>query len=139
MLDLRRDLEPYEKVLAILSLLFFPPALIAFVTWEKADAQGKSGKLFMIIAVSIILTFYFFILTSAANNAALDYSRPEAMPAFWWYIHVITKPLFDIFGQWISYAIVFVVLVIAGLLICRLVARSHGAVPGKELESSKDK
>jgi heme/copper-type cytochrome/quinol oxidase subunit 2 len=134
MLNLRQDLEPYEKVLVILSLLFFWPGLIFFVTWEEPDAPDKSSKLFLIVVVSVILTFYFTLLTSMANDVALEYSRPEAMPAFWRYVYAITELLFRIFGQWLSYAIVFIFIVVSGWLICKLVQRRHNSKAGKELQ-----
>lgn len=125
MFDLKRGLEPYEKVLVIFFLLIFPPGLVFFLTWEQKDSRNKGGKLFLIIAVSVILTFYFIILTLAANNMALEYANPEGMPAFWRYVYISTRPLFNLLGQWISYAVVFVALTVAGSLICRLVARRH--------------
>ena len=134
MLNLRRDLEPYEKVLVVLSLLFFWPGLIFFVTWEEPDATDKSSKFFLIVVVSIILTFYFFILTSSANSVALEYGRPEAMPAFWRYVHVITEPLFNTLGWWTGYAVVFVAMIVTGCLICRLVASRHRARTSKEFQ-----
>ena len=72
---------------------------------------------------------YFIILTLAANNAALEYARPEEMPAFWRYVYISTRPLFDLLGRWVSYAVVFVALTVAGSLICRLVARKRRPSP----------
>ncbi len=122
-------MEPYEKALVILCLLFFWPGLIFFMTWEKPDSPDKSGKFFLIITVSVILTFYFIILTSMANSVALEYAKPGEMPAFWRYMYISTRPLFSLLGRWVSYAVVFVALTIAGSLICRLVARKHSPNP----------
>lgn len=117
-LKLKPDLQPWEKILAVLSLVFFPPALLAFLTWEK----GKGDRKTSIFCWSVLFTWLFILFTGGARislNAASNV--PMAMPRFWYWVHSATRPFFDVFGYWLGYAVIFAGFLILFSLLSRVI------------------
>ena len=112
----RRDLNSLEKILIILFLLFFPPALIVF------RKRSNRNKQHLVLGIALVLTWIFIVLTLASQSAIKSSALSETnIPSFWVWIHTITRPLFITFDHLISYIIVFAIFLLGGSLLIELI------------------